>query len=277
MSIKYKSPSLILVWLDTALQKEKEKYHRCPVLQDWAPGHEAAQGWGYVVVAYSLVEQAFKALLHVQDKTVPHDHPLSPLFNSLDDADKDILREYFTDYRATIGGRIGDFRSMSVDEFLANLDGDKDIGSFDWRYYLTEERRSQEMPLVSVDYLHETAHGITRILEWVVHGHSHPLQHTHSWRLRRKRVKKYTHWYNVRMNSPDWHELSDRVEQLWGPDYLGRYDLYLFQGRKIKTLFAALPGLAVPIVDKRREIETFDVEEGYRTIGVTFPRCPTQR
>ena len=112
------------------------------------------------------------------------------------------------------------------------------------------------MPLVSVDYLHEVTYGLTRIVEWVVHERSRPFQHTHSWRLRRKRQEKYHHWYNVRVNSDQWSELGDRIEILWGPDYCGRYDLYVFHGKTGKSRFGEIPtDLDLPVLDKRREIE----------------------
>ena len=154
-AIEFKDRSWILSWLDTALKKEREKYKESPVLQDMVPGHEAAQGWGYVVVGYFLVEEAFKALLHVREKGVPKEHALSILFDLLDQADKSILREYYDDYKATAEGELGRFPFVSIEDFLVNLDGDKNeqgnfIGSFDWRYFLIEEMQSGKMPMVSV-------------------------------------------------------------------------------------------------------------------------------
>ena len=146
----FKKPLWIIKWLDTALEKEKEKYRKCPIVPDMVPGHDAAQGWGYVVAGYFLLEQSFKALLYVRtNEKVPKIHSLSKLFVRLDDQDKDILREYYNDYQATIGGMVGKFPIKSLDQFLENLDGDDHVGSFDWRYFLTEEKRSQKMPLVS--------------------------------------------------------------------------------------------------------------------------------
>ena len=79
-TITYKDPLWIMAWLDTALKKEREKYRKCPVTPDLAPGHETAQGWGYVVTGYFLVEQSFKALLHIcGEKDVPKTHSLSIL------------------------------------------------------------------------------------------------------------------------------------------------------------------------------------------------------
>ena len=144
----YKDPLRILAWLETAFEKEKEKYEKVPVKPDLVPGHEAAQGWGYVVAGYSLVELSFKALLNVRGKTVPKKHSLSPLFILLDDHDKEILREYYADYRATIGGNVGAFPFETLDDFLGNLDGGQNnrgdyIGSFDWRYFPIEEKQSR--------------------------------------------------------------------------------------------------------------------------------------
>ena len=113
-TIDFKDPLWITAWLDTALKKEKEKYEKCPVMPDMVSGHEAAQGWGYVVVGYFLVEESFKALLYVREKKVPTKHSLSTLFNLFDDGDKTILREYYTDYKATIGGNRGCFRSSPL-------------------------------------------------------------------------------------------------------------------------------------------------------------------
>ena len=80
----------------------------------------------------------------------------------------------------------------------------------------------------------------------------------------------------VRMNSCGWDELGDRLEILWGADYLGRYDLYLFKGRGRRDYFSAIPDqFALPVIDKREEVEAFDVDEGYRSIGFNrMPRPP---
>ena len=236
--IDFKDPLWITAWLDTALEKEKEKYNKCPIVQDVVSGHEAAQGWGYVVVGYFLVEESFKALLYVRGKEkVPTEHSLSTLFSLFDNGDKLVLREYYDDYQAAIGGTVGAFPIKSLDDFLANLDGDKNIrgdhiGSFDWRYFLIEEKRSKVMPMVSVDYLHEIVFGCTRIIECAIDGSKKPSHYTLSFRMRWKRKKKYNDWLFVRMNSDGWDDLGDRLEILWGPDYLGRYDLYVLSLRE---------------------------------------------
>ena len=273
-TINFKDPLWITTWLDTALRKEKEKYEKCPVTSDMYPPTEAAQGWGYVIAGYFLVEEAFKALLYVRGENVPRGHSLSTLFELFDEGDKNVLREYYDDYRATIGGNRGVFPFRSLDNFLLNLDGDKNergdhIGSFDWRYFLLEEKRSQDMPLVSVDYLHEIVYGCIRVVEYAHHGSHEPLQETHSWRMRFERTEKYHDWLTVRINSDGWDDLGDRLEILWGPDYRGRYDLCLFRGNRQNGLFSAIPdNFDMRIIDKRKEIEAFDVEEGFRSIGV---------
>lgn len=267
----YKDPLRITAWLDTALKKEREKYQECPVTPDVVPGHEVAQGWGFVVAGYFLVEQSFKAILYVRNKQIFKTHDLLKLFNSFDQSDRETLREYYADFRATIGGHTANFPFKELDGFLENLDGDSvgttHIGSFDWRYFLIEENRSREMPLVSVDYLHEIVYGSTRIVEHSVLGHSAPLQFTYSWRIRRERTKKYRDWFNLRLNSEGWDDLGDRVEILWGPDYRDRYDVYVFTDNGIEPKFGKLPSdFGLPVVDKRREIEVFDAEQGLRSI-----------
>ena len=279
-TIDFKDKLRIKVWLDAALEMEKEKYKKCPVKANRLSVHITAQRWGYVVAGYFLIEESFKALLHFRGKKkVPRTHSLSTLFDRLDEDDKAILREYYDDYKGTIGEK----QAECLDDFLVNLDGDENergdhVGSFDWRYFLIEEKRSREMPLVSVDYLHEIVYGCTRIIEYAHKGEFEPSQYTRTWRMRRERKgkRKYSAWLTVRRNSPGWYDLGDRLEILWGPDYRGRYDLYLSRGKERKYLFSEIPDdSALPVVDKRKEIETFDVEQGFRSIGVTFTSRPS--
>ena len=258
------------------MRKEREKYTQCPVLPDLVSGYETAQGWGYVVAGYFLMEESFKVILHLRGKQVPTRHSLTELFDSFDPTDKDVLREYYSDYRATIDGSRANFPFLTLDEFLTNLDGDRNqrgtdhTGSFDWRYFPIEERRSRDMPLVSIDYLHEVASGCIRIAKYIYSGNFSPLDSTHSRRMRWSRKKKYDAWLMVRMNSDGWEDLPDRLEILWGPDYRGRYDLLLFKGDGIKAYFSELPEVfSLPIIDKRTELEDFDVDKGYESIGAT--------
>ena len=275
-TIDFKDPLWITAWLDTALEKEKEKYGKCPVKSDRVLGHEVAQAWGYVVAGYFLVEESFKALLYLRGKKVPTKHSLTMLFNLFEPGDKKILREYYSDYRATIGGYGRKFPCGTLDEFLVNLDGDQNkkgddhIGSFDWRYFLIEEKRSANMPMVSVEFLHEIAYGCTRMVECAHDGNFDPSRYTHSWRMRWKRDRKCSDWLTVRMNCDGWDELPDRLEILWGPDYKGRHDLLLFKGKGAKTYFSEIPkDFSSPIIDKRDELASFDADEGFRSIGIT--------
>ena len=276
-NIDFKKPLWIVAWLDTALEKEKEKYAKCPVVPDWVPGHEVAQGWGYVVAGYFLVEESFKALLYVRgNKRVPTKHSLFFLFDMLENNDKAVLREYYDDYRSTMGETIGALPFQSLGEFLRNLDGDtKRKGSFDWRYFLIEEKQSKVMPTVSIDHLHEIVYGCTRIVEHAHNARFDPSRYTLSRRMRAKRRLKYTDWLTVRMNSEGWGDLGERLEILWGPDRLGRYDLLLLGDEGAKQYFPEIPDdPSVPVVDKRTEIEEFDVEKGCRSIGVSRRERP---
>ncbi len=71
------------------------------------------------------------------------------------------------------------------------------------------------------------------------------------------------------MKSDGWNKLGDRLEILWGADYLGCYDLSFFKGKGRKDYFSEIPDdFALPTEDKRKEIETSDVEVGLQSIGV---------
>ena len=271
----FKDPLWSTAWLEAALKKEQEKYNSCPVMPDMVPGYVDAQAWGYVVLGYFLVEESFKALLNIRGKEVPATHSLSNLYKLLGRRDRKILREFYSDYRASIGGYRSRFRFKSLYGFLRNLDGGENerghhVGSFDWRYYLIEEIRSQKMPFVSVDYLHEIAFGCIQITRFARNGRFDPSKSTHSWRLRHDRMMKYMDWLTVRMNTDGWGDLGDRVEILWGPDHRGRYNLFRVEGDAMNFPLSETPEeLGLPVIDKRLEIDAFDAEDGFRSIGVT--------
>ena len=261
--IDFKDPLWITAWLNTALKKEKEKYQRCPVVPDMVPGHDSAQGWGFVVAGYFLVEQSFKALAHVRGKSVPTKHSLTMLFRLLDDADQDILREYYLDFRATIGGNLARFPFSTLNEFLTNLDGDQKphgddyLGSFDWRYFPIENERSSEMPTVSIEYLHEVAYGTIVILKCSQGGTSDPRSSTRSFRLRRSRKRTFNDWLNARIIAEDEWDPGHKIEVLWGPDYKGRFDYLLFRGAdQMAYGFGPIPeDLGLPVIDMRAELD----------------------
>lgn len=275
-TVNFKDPQMMITGLDTALDMEKAKYRSCPWKQDLMPDHEVAQAWGYVVAGYFLVEQSFKALLYLRGKEVKRKHSLTMPFDQFDPDDKEMLREYYSDYRATIGSDTKKFPFKTLDDFLTNLDGDKNkkgddhIGSFDWRYFLIEEKRSAQMPKNSVEFLHEISFGCTRMLEHAHYRKFDPSRYTHSWRMRWKRDRKRRDWLTYRMNSEGWNELPDRLEVVWGPDYKGRHDLVRFEGRRVQACFSEIPEkITLPIFDKRKEFESFDVGAGFRSIGIT--------
>ena len=92
-------------------------------------------------------------------------------------------------------------------------------------------------------------------------------------RLHSKRRKKYDNWLIVKMNSEGWDDLGDRLEILRGADYRGRRDLFLCKEKRMEFFFSDVPpeNFGLPVFDMKQEIETFDVEQGYRSIGVTWP------
>ena len=281
--ITYKKPLYVLAWLEAALKKEWQKYAETPVTPDLIPGHEAAQAWGYVVAGYSLLEQGFKAILYVRGKEPPKIHALSVLFAELARDDQDVLRAYYDDFRHAFSG-MRSFPLATLDDFLVNLDGERNsrghyAGSFDWRYFLTEERIGTSMPRVSINLMHEIVYGCAALVEVIHKGNDEADRFTYSWRLRRNRWRRHRDWLTVQMNSPWWGQEGDRLEILWGPDYADRYDYLVFEGDRIRPFFAPLPNAEeteLSFVDKRFEVESFDAAEGFRSIGVTAS-CSTRR
>ena len=256
-----------MVRLSAALRKEQEKYQECPVRPDMMPDYETAQAWGYVITGYFLLEEFFKAILYLRGVPVPSKHSLTMLFDLFEPSDQDVLREYYSDYRATVGGYRANFPFLTLGDFLKNLDGDQNrkgteyLGSFDWRYYLIEEHKSQSMPFISIDYLHEVAYGCDQIAHSIFYANFDPLKRTYTWRLRWARKEKYDQWLMVRGDPDGRCELSDRLEILWGPDYRSRYDLLLVkgQGMQLSLSFSEMPDhFPLPVIDKRKEIEAFN-------------------
>lgn len=188
MSSNYKDPLWALAWLETALEMEKEKLSKCPVKRDLLPGHEMAQAWGYVVIAYFLVEESFKALLNLRNKCVPHVHSLTILFSKFETEDKETLREFYSDYWGSF--EKPGFPFKTLDGFLENLDGDLNrrgndfIGSFDWRYFPIQNQQSNNMPFVSVEFLHEIAYGCVTMVEYAYMEKPNPLSCKYSRRIR---------------------------------------------------------------------------------------------
>ncbi|MDE2981074.1 MAG: hypothetical protein OXU74_07755 [Gemmatimonadota bacterium] len=273
--IDFKDPVFALNWLDTAIGFERRKLSKCPVLPDMAPGHEAAQGWAYVVAGYFLLEQAFKLLLHLRKTSPARTHTLSSeLYDLLPDNEKDTLREYYRDYREACDRATG-FPFRNLDSFLSNLDGQQTssgrfVGSFDWRYYLIEKMTGAAMPIVSIEMLHEVAYGATRIMEYLVHGRFEPSQYTYSHRMHWPRKRKYLEWMTVRINTPELHLPESGLEILWGPDYRHRYDFLIHHGNgRFNIGFNKLPkDQGIQIIDKRDEVEAFDPDEGFKSIGI---------
>ena len=272
--INFKDKKYALHWLETALDMEKEKYATCPVKNDLVPGQVNAQAWGYVVAGYFLLEQSLKLLLHMRSVSPGKTHTLSvDLFGKLPEDDKNILREYYCDFRSAFESA-KTFPFSELDEFLINLDGGtndkgKHVGSFDWRYFLIEEAQGGTMPTVSIEFLHEVIYAAICIIEHGVSGSSEPSRYTYSWRRYDERHRKYRDWLEVRGDSDGWNDLGDRLELVGGPDYRDRYDYFIFKGSRRAAFFAEIPAdHRLPVKDMRNEVDAFDVDKGHASIGL---------
>ncbi len=270
----YKKAIDIRMWLGTALQKERQKYQATPICPDMIP-HMVAQGWGYVVAGYFLIEQGLKAVLHMRDNAPPRTHDLSCLFAKLCAQDQKVLRTYYDDFRGAAPG-MSKFPLATLDDFLENLDGgqkgkSRHTGSFDWRYFLTEEGNDIAMPLVSIDFMHEVVEGCVHLIGSIDKGDDKADKATYSWRLQWRRLRHQHDWLMVRMNLPGWGEEGNRIELLWGPDYAGRYDYLVFKNGRIHRFFAPIPDAektGLETIDKRCELDSFDAKKGLRSIGI---------
>lgn len=155
------------------------------------------------------------------------------------------------------------FPFVSLEEFLGNLYGDDNkqgqpMGSLDWRYCLIEKMCGQELPLVSVDYLHEIVFGCVRILQCAEHPNVDPREFCHSRRLHEKRKQAYADWLEARLRAGGLPSKENRCEILWGPDYQDRYDLLSFREGRIVSSFSELTDdRELLVVDKRDEIKAF--------------------
>ena len=269
--IRFKGGIWIQTWLGAALKAEWRKFRDCPVNPDLIPGYEMAQAWGYVVAAYFLMEEAFKAILHLRDRTVDKTHVLHTLFTQFPTEYQCTLREFYKDFLATFShGRPCPFAGL--DAFLVNLDGGNQRGSFDWRYFPIEESSNEIVPIVSISIMHEVVYGCLRLIQHMSHSDRDPLRYTYSCRLHSLRNEKYHLWLIVRRQSEGWDRLGDRLEILWGPDYQGRHDFMVFCGTRCTSSFGLLPAsgtLNISVVDKTVEVDGFDAEVGYQSIGVT--------
>ena len=268
MTRKYKSPEDALAWLEQALVFEQNKYKSCPVSRDTAHEFVNAGGWGYVVTGYSLVEQAFKFLLHVRkEKPGGNRHPLLPLFHRLPESDKVLLREFYQDFRCSHPS-LGEYPFPNIDECLEQLDGQKGSASIEWRYYLIEEE-SAELPLTCIDYMHEIVFGALRIIQvrLSMEDNEHPnveneyqhrvRQYLYSQRQFDKRVKKYNDLIDHRMNEPLWDALGERIETYGVHDRKGRTDFIVF--RTIDGVKMAFPTLGD--IPEDNNLPVFDMEK----------------
>ena len=268
--------------LDIALRLERRKYDRFPIQRDLVVDYEYYQGWGYVVVAYFLLEKALKLLLYQTRGNDDTTHTLhEDLYRKLPDVEKALLCAYYDDLRGVLAfEKQMAFPYETLPDFLSELDGVKDqgryVGSFDWRYYLIEHPKGQTLPTVSIEFLHEVIYGCLRVTESNSDEvpHEDPSRMTYSWRRNQMRMQKYRDWLEVRMNSDGWRDKADRLEVLWGEDYQGRSDFFVFRKGgaqpyfdQIPTDVAAVFGADLRVVDKRDEIRDYDAEAGYRKIG----------
>lgn len=277
--ICYKDADRIITWMDAALKMEWQKFEATPVKPDLLPGYELAAGWGYVVAGYFLMEQGLKAVLDIRNINPPKTHVLSSLFKKLPVKDQKVMKVYYDDFYHTFTG-MSSYPFATLEGFLDNLDGRRNglgrpIGSFDWRYFLTEEGKGTSMPIVSINVIHEFVYGCIRLVESIWKKDAEADRATYSWRLQWQRHEIQNKWLMDRMNSPGWGQEGDRIEILWGPGSGDRYDYLLFKDGPHIWHFAPLPNeeeTELAIVDKRQELESYDPQKEFWSQGTANRR-----
>ena len=263
---------------------EWRKYKIEPIQPDIIEDYKAAQAWGYVIAGYSLIEQSLKAILYMRDICPERTHTLIDLFNEIKVDDQEIIRNHYLDFYYSFPG-MNSFPYLTIDDFFSNLDGarndkKKKVGSFDWRYFPTQEESGSQLPLVSINMMHEIVYGCLDLIKSIHYENKIAGRYTYSWRLYYARSRLRRYWCELLLNSPKYEYEGDRLEILWGPTYDDRYDFLVFKNKQTHPFFASLPNKEenrLPVINKQGDFALFDPVEEFRRIGTTIDSSETLR
>ena len=143
----------ILQRLKSAQKRSQEAFEKTEIGWDLHPGTQIANWWPFIAAGYSGIEQSFKFLLAVNQKTVIREllkspkyrtHNLLFLFQGLDKKTQRILREYYRRFHSLHNY----IRTETLEDFLKEVSGKAGKGYEQWRYALIEPGR---IPPNSVD------------------------------------------------------------------------------------------------------------------------------
>lgn len=184
-------------YLQAALEMEKKKYAKVPVMQDMLPSYTNSLAWGYVVAGYFLLEEALKLLVIARGKTYTNIHNLTRIFMTLDKVDQDVLAQYYRDFCGAHES-VRWFPIRELPDFLRNLDagGTKNrSGNVAWRYSLIENPEGNHLPLVNAEFLHELTYGAITVARHIINPSSpNPVQFTYSLRKHSERRRGAIKW-----------------------------------------------------------------------------------
>lgn len=262
---EFQQPDDALTWLERALEVERMKYTAVPVEGDLIRRFVSAGAWGYVTVSYMLIEQALKTLL---DQTIGfdsarlpdrlrHTHALKTLFDHLDVDDRKVLEDQYRDYWLTEDAGSKGFTLDEIGAFLGHLDRGR--GSVSWRYSLTEEIATiPQLGDVYLEHMWETTRCVLGVIRYHAMGYQPKTHSIVKWQLRLHQYRRWLHW---RLNSGRSRHQPDRIELLRGPDYRGRSDFCVVQGKNLSQRFGDIDPTAketgLEVVDVRHEIAAF--------------------
>ena len=140
MNIKYRpsnsqSKAQAVDRLTEAVSFQRKQLNEHPIRRDVFADAEAVASWPFVIVAYQLIEQAFKCLLDLRQIEHPRGgfkgHWIyDELYEKLNDSDKSAIRRSYNAYRS-----LHDYIPLrTADEFLKNIGRSYS----DWRYFLLD-------------------------------------------------------------------------------------------------------------------------------------------
>ena len=143
MNIKYRpsssqSTTQAVDRLIEAVSFQRKQLNEHPVRRDVFADSEAVAGWPFVIVAYQLIEQAFKCLLDLRQIEHPRrgfkGHWIyDELFERFNDRDKSAIRRSYKAYRS-----LHDYIPLlTADDFLRNIGRSYN----NWRYFLLDGRQ----------------------------------------------------------------------------------------------------------------------------------------
>ena len=232
---QWQAEKLRVFGLDKASERLKLHLGDNHRLADWIDPdqHRSASAWITISCGYSLLEQAFKALLYRRgdpqvERAGPVGHHVDKLYQRLPDADRATIEQGFAAY-ASLFNEIAD---SSAARFLRRTGRDYNK----WRYLLVEQPK--QLSAIHPAALLEIASLVIEILAnetFTDHGMHHVGRRLHDWIL----------WSGVNKALQEW-TLERHEEGLTTPEAVALINGWKHEAPNLLTGFAAYLGGKIP-------------------------------